>query len=164
MTAVPTTAPPPARRHIGWVPYLVMGALVLLALVVGADRGDGPPSDSERVFSLSRTIACPTCDGQSVAESEAPLAKEIRRDIAVRVDTGETDEQILAYYARTQGEDILLTPPSEGVGGLVWVIPVAGAVIALAALAVVFARWRRRPRVHASDADRDLVAHALEDG
>lgn len=153
-----------ARRHVGWLPYLVMGALVVVALVIGADRGDGPPSDSERVFALSRSIACPTCDGQSVAESEAPLAKEIRRDIARRVDAGETDDQILAYYARTQGEEILLTPPSDGVAGLVWVVPVAGAILALVALGWVFVRWRRRPQVHASEADRDLVAKALGDG
>jgi cytochrome c-type biogenesis protein CcmH len=138
-----------------------MGAILLVALVIGADRGSGPPTDSERVFALSRSIACPTCDGQSVSESEAPLAREIRRDIARRVDAGETDDQILSYYADTQGTEILLTPPSEGIGGLVWVIPVAGALVALAALAFVFLRWKQRPKVHASDADRDLVARAL---
>lgn len=148
-------------RRVGWAPYLVMAVVLVVALVIGADRGSGPPSDSDRVFALSRSIQCPVCDGQAVAESEAVLAKEIRRDIARRVDAGETDEQIRAYYASTYGEDVLLVPPSEGVGGLVWVIPVAGGVVALLALALVFRRWTRRPQVHATEADRDLVAQAL---
>lgn len=148
-------------RRVGWAPYLVMAVVLAVALVIGADRGSGPPSDSDRVFALSRSIQCPVCDGQAVAESEAVLAKEIRRDIARRVDAGETDEQIRAYYASTYGDDVLLVPPSEGVGGLVWVVPVAGGVVALLALALVFRRWTRRPQVHATDADRDLVAQAL---
>ncbi len=151
------------HRRVGWWPYVVMALLLTVALVIGADVGGGPPSDSERVFALSRQILCPKCSGQAVAESESVAAKEIRADIARRVDDGETDDQIRAYYVSRYGEDVLLTPPSEGVAGLVWVIPVAGAIMALAALAFVFRRWQRRPKVHATDADRVLVDRALRE-
>lgn len=151
----------PRRGHVGWMPYIVMAVVLVVALAIGASQSTAAKSDSDRVFALSRTIACPTCDGQSVAESESPLAREIRADIAVRVEEGQTDDQIRDYYVATQGQEILLNPPSTGVAGIMWVIPVLGGVLALAALVAVFARWKRRPQVHATADDREVVARAL---
>lgn len=148
-------------HRVGWLPYVLMGLLVGASLLVAGSVDDTPPSNSDRVFALTRTIQCPVCDGQPVAESESVIAREIRRDIAARVDAGETDDEIRAYYAATQGEDVLLTPSSEGVTGLVWILPVVGLVCALAGLVVVFRRWRARPVAHATAEDRALVARAL---
>jgi cytochrome c-type biogenesis protein CcmH len=151
------------RGSVGWAPYAVMAALVVVALAVGGSGGEAS-TDADRVFALSRAIACPQCDGQPVAESQSPVAQEIRADIARRVDAGETDEQIRGYYADTYGQRVLLRPTSEGVAGLVWVLPVASAVAGIAVLAVVSRRWSRRPLPAASETDAELVARALRDG
>lgn len=136
---------------------LVLGG----CLLVGALGSSGSLTAQDRVTSIAKTIKCPTCSGESVAESQAETSKTIRRDIAERVQNGQTDAEIRAYYQQTYGEEILLTPPNSGVAGLVWVIPVVALVVALAGLVVVFRRWRVRPTARVTDADRALVAEAL---
>ena len=112
--------------------------------------------------SLSEEIACPVCEGESVAQSNAPAALNIRREIARSVDAGRTDDEIRAYLARQYGEEQLLRPRGEGLSALVWVVPV---------VAVVLAAGRSGARLPAlgatadspapSDEDRELVARFL---
>lgn len=165
MTAVTRrdrTARSAGHRHL-WIQWGGIALIVLVALVVGSLRETGPRNDAERVTAVARTIKCPTCQGESVAESDAGPSREIRRDIAERVQKGESDDQIRAYYADRYGDQILLTPPRSGVGALVWVIPVIVVVAALAGLVALFRRLRRQPRLKATDADRELVDRALRD-
>ena len=147
-----------------WAPWAAMAVIVVVALAVGATRDEGPTTNAERVYDVARTIACPECSGQSVAESDISVSREIRRDIAARIEAGQTDDQIRAYYADRFGEEVLLTPSASGATGLVWVLPVVAAVAALAGLVLVFLRWRSRPARAASDADRALVDAALRGG
>ena len=147
------------RPHlIGW---LAMAAVLAVALAVGVVDDGGPRTPEERARNLAETIACPACDGQSVAESDAAASRGIRTLIAERIDQGASDDAIRAELVATWGESILLTPDSSGVAGLVWVLPVVALVLALAGVAYVFWRWRGTATVHASDADRALVDRAL---
>ena len=147
------------RPHlIGW---LAMAAVLVVALAVGVVDDGGPRTPEERARNLAETIACPACDGQSVAESDAAASRGIRTLIAERIDQGASDDAIRDELVATWGESILLTPDSSGVGGLVWVLPVVALVLALAGVAYVFWRWRGTATVHASDADRALVDRAL---
>jgi cytochrome c-type biogenesis protein CcmH len=84
----------------------------------------------------------------------------MKTDIVRRLQAGEDEEQIDAYFVSRYGRSILLTPESSGVASLVWVLPVAALVIAAAGLAVAFRRWRARDAVAVSDADRVLVERA----
>lgn len=153
-----------ARRVPLWVPWAVMAVVVVVALAVGSLGAAAPPTNAERVVTLSRAIRCPQCAGQSVAESEVAVSREIRRDIASRVEQGQTDEDILAYYSADTvfGPDALLSPPAEGVSGVVWVLPVVVAVAAIAALGLAFRRWSGTA-TPATDDDRALVDRALAD-
>ena len=122
------------------------------------DRVDGPPRTNEdRVRSLSEDFACPTCDGQSVAESNAVVAEEIRRDIRRRVDDGQTDLQISDALVTAYGESVDLRPQSGGIIGLIWILPVVVMVFGFAGLAAVFQRWRTTEAKLATDADSELV-------
>jgi len=153
------------RRFPLWLPWSVMAVVVVVALAVGTVGGGESPTNAERVVALTRAIRCPQCAGQSVAESDVAVSREIRRDIAGRVEQGQTDEQILAYYSSDTvfGPDALLSPPSEGAGGVVWVLPVVVAVLGLAGLGLAFRRWSGTS-VRATDDDRALVEQALADG
>jgi len=144
-----------------WLPWAAMVLVLGACFLVGALGSSGSLTAQDRVTSIAKTIKCPTCSGESVAESQAETSKTIRRDIAERVQNGQTDSEIRAYYQQTYGEEILLTPPNSGVAGLVWVIPVVALVVAAAGLVVVFRRWRVRPATRVTDADRALVAEAL---
>jgi cytochrome c-type biogenesis protein CcmH/NrfF len=125
-----------------WLLWPLLGVTLVGALVIGT-RGDGTPrTDADRVTHLTSTFQCPTCRGQSVRDSNAPVASAIRSDVARRVDEGQSDDEIRAAIVRRYGEGVLLNPPSSGVAGLVWVLPVAGLVAALAGLAFAFRRWQ----------------------
>ena len=122
--------------------YALLGLVVVVALGVGiVDRTDDR-TDAERVLDVAGTIRCPACRGQSVAGSDAASAQAIRQEIAERIEAGESDDEIRAYFAATQGEEILLTPPRSGIGALVWIIPVVALVAGSAGLFLAFRRWR----------------------
>lgn len=143
-----------------WLPWLALAAVLVSALVVG--RGsDGPQTPAERSAALSSQLRCPTCQGQSVLDSDAPAAEAIRTEIRRRVDAGESDQDILSYIDGQFADSLLLTPPRSGVGALVWVLPVAAVVVAVAGLAVAFRRWRSGPPPVLSDEDRRRVAEAM---
>jgi cytochrome c-type biogenesis protein CcmH/NrfF len=134
--------------------------VVAAALAVGAAGSDAPSSDAERASAVAGSVRCPTCAGQSVASSDAPAAGQIKAEIERRVAEGESDDEIRAALVRSYGEGILLNPPSSGVAGLVWAVPVAAVVVALAGLAVALRRWRPAVPAPATDDDRLLVAEA----
>lgn len=146
------------RPRVGW---FALVAVVAVALVVAVAGGrDSAPSHAKRADTIARGVRCPTCRGQSVAESAAPAASAIRAEIRRRVDDGQSREEIESYLQGRYGSDILLTPPRRGVGGLVWIVPVVVVAGAAAGLALALQRWSRRSLAHPSDEDRALVAHA----
>ncbi|MEY2570540.1 MAG: cytochrome c-type biosis protein CcmH [Acidimicrobiaceae bacterium] len=118
-------------------------ALVLVGALVFGMQSSGSTSPTDRAQALEQTIKCPTCRGQSVAESDAAASKAIRTEIVRRIADGESDRAIRDYFAAKYGEDILLRPTSSGLAGLVWVLPVAVGVLAASGLGFAFWRWRR---------------------
>jgi cytochrome c-type biogenesis protein CcmH/NrfF len=123
--------------------YVAMAVVAVTVLLVGALDQAGARTEEERVQSISRTIQCPACSGQSVAGSNASSAQAIRAEIADRVAEGQTDDEIRAYFASRYGDQILLTPPSSGAGAVVWVAPVVALAVASLGLALAFKRWQR---------------------
>lgn len=148
----------PAFRRWSW---LVIAALVVVALVRAGVSDGSPRTTEERVRDIAATIKCPTCRSQSVAGSDSSAARAIRTEIARRVDDGESADEIRSAIAATYGEEVLLTPSGSGAEGIVWILPVIALVLGLAALSAAFARWRRVPIVMATDADRAIVERAL---
>lgn len=147
-----------AFRRWSW---LVIAALVVVALGRAATVEGPALTPEERVRNIAATIKCPTCRSQSVADSGAAAARAIRAEITKRVSDGESPDEIRAAVAATYGEDVLLTPSRSGAEGIVWMLPVVALVLGLAGVGAAFARWRREPSGSASEADRELVAKAL---
>lgn len=140
-----------------WVGVFVVGAS---ALAYGAIDEGTPRTNADRAYSLAQDFACPVCQGQSVAESDVPVARNIRREIRVWVDEGRTDEFVRDQLVADFGEDIDYTPPASGISVLVWILPVAALLGGVAGLAVVFRRWNLEARLEASADDIALVAEA----
>jgi len=125
-------------RRLAWA---AVGVAVVVALAIAVtDRA--PRTDAERVDAIAATVACPACAGESARDSVARAAQIVRNEIATRVAAGESDDEIRAALADSYGDSILLTPPRSGAASLVWVLPVAGLVVALAGLGFTFRRWR----------------------
>lgn len=148
-------------RNAGW---LVMAVVLSVALVGGLRADGGPASPEQRARNLAEQVACPSCDGQSVADSDAEASRGIRTYIDDRIAEGASDEQIRTELADAWGEGVLLTPRSSGLAGLVWVLPVVALVLGLAGVGYAFWRWRGAGVAQATAADRELVSRARGDG
>lgn len=145
-----------------WLSWLLMAIITVGALVFGTVDARTTQSDGERVSAISSTIRCPQCRGQSVAESNVTIAREIRADIRIRIAEGQSDDEIRQAYIDRFGRSVVLTPDAGGFTGLVWIVPVVAAALAIAAVALAFARWRTEAAEidTASDEDRSLVEQA----
>jgi len=145
-------------RRLTWG---LLGLVLVVALGVGSRGESGPPTEDQRVRQITSVVRCPTCRGLSAGQSDAPSAESIRDEVRRRVQAGETDAQVKGYLVSRYGEDILLQPKTEGVGLVVWALPLIGATVAVGGLAVVLRRRRVRPGSKVSDADKALVEEAL---
>ena len=130
-----------AMRLPKWLPWALMGIALAAALAVGIVDADDPPTAAERATALARTIRCPQCQGETAAESNVAIAAAIRADIRERVDQGQGDAEIRQVYADLYGDSVLLTPPGEGFGSVLWVIPIVAVVVGAAVLGIA---WRQR--------------------
>jgi cytochrome c-type biogenesis protein CcmH len=144
-----------------WVPWVPLFAVLVLALAVGSLGSRGPVTDDDRVLALSRLVRCPQCDGETAAESNSPAAQNVRVAIDTQVRAGRSDQEVLDFL-EGQFPGRLLTPPADGIAGLVWALPVVALVVAAAGLAVAFRRWSGPRGARATAEDRALVEQALE--
>lgn len=136
--------------------WAFLGLSFILLVLVASIADGGPPTAEERMQSLSESYACPACRGQSVSESNAAVAVNIREFIRNEVTAGASDTEIRDQLVRAYGGEVLLTPPSEGVGVLVWMLPVV--VLAGGGLIVGSAVFgKRRNDLAPTAADERLV-------
>ena len=152
----------PSNQRWRWIPWVVLAVVVSVALAVGATTSSsGPPTASQRAARIDALLRCPSCEGISVANSSASTAAAIRQAVAARVQGGQSDAQIEAFFVSRYGPSILLRPPASGPTVWVWVLPPLGLVVAGAALGLVFWRRRRVAGAPVSDDDLALVDRAL---
>ncbi len=122
-----------------WVGLVGLGLLVAVVGLVLVRPGATPPTDAQRAEAIATELRCPDCAGLSVADSHTASAIEMRRQIAELLDAGETDAAIRDRFVASYGQWVLLQPSTQAF----WVIPLAVAVVGVAA----FGAWlvRRRP-------------------
>jgi cytochrome c-type biogenesis protein CcmH len=94
-----------------------------------------------RARELSRELRCMVCQNQSIDESEAPLARDLRLLVRERLSKGDTDQQVLNFLVARYGEFVLLKPPLESRTFILWALP---PVALLAGAAGLFFALRRR--------------------
>lgn len=152
-----------AKRWPGWAALL----FVVVGLVAfGATRDTGPRTPDDRIESISKRLACPVCQGESVYESRNTASNQIR--VAIRQNVNEgllTDEQIISdVTTRYEGEE-LLVPTANGIEALAWALPATAFVVGVAGLTIAFRRWQLTARRlgTATDDDYALVAAALDE-
>jgi cytochrome c-type biogenesis protein CcmH len=127
-------------------------AALLLGVALAQDITLDP-----RVFEIGNELRCPTCVAESVGESNASIAREMRQIIQEQLDEGRSRAEILAYFQDRYGDWILLSPPRRGVLLLVWLLPVAAVLVAGGGLVVLMRRWRAAADEVAPVAAEDLA-------
>ena len=164
MTAPAARTAPPPRHPVRqkWWWWATMLVVVVVVLVVAARPTPTKGVSGQRAFALATQLKCLQCVGESVGASQSPLAVKFRQEIDRQMRQGRTDDEILNYFAQRYGRQVLETPPSTGVGALVWIVPVLAAAGAVLVLAGTFRRWRgERAELSPTDEDEALVAQAL---
>lgn len=150
------------KKLKSWPVWMLMGVIVVALLAVGATKDSGPRTQGDRIDAISKRLACPTCDGESVYVSRASAAEAIRTQVARDVASGKlTDDQIIGGIARTFNAQVLLVPRATGLDSLVWVLPIAALVCSIVGLAMAFRRWKRQNLGDATAQDIALVERLL---
>ena len=140
-------------------PWIVLGLVVVGALAVAAWPRGGTESVTDHTRRLAAEIRCVDCEGLSVADSSTQTAREQRQDISHRIRAGESDGDIRRVYVDRYGESVLLKPTNNGVGVLVWALPVIVLILGAGGIVIALRRWQRQPRLVATEADEELVEH-----
>jgi cytochrome c-type biogenesis protein CcmH len=117
-------------------------AFVILAVVAGAPHGASAVTPQEvladkalekRARDLSAGLRCLVCQNQSIDDSDAPLAHDLRVLVRERLTAGDTDEEVRDFVVARYGEFVLLKPPLSAATLLLWLMP----LIALAGAGIV---------------------------
>lgn len=130
------------RRSADCPPYIV--ALFLLAAPVWAVQPDEMLSDpalEARARTISQDIRCPVCQGETIDDSNAPVARDLRLIIRERLVAGDSDAAVVDYIVARFGEGVLFNPQAKGVNLVLWL---AGPALLLAGIGVALAAARRR--------------------
>ncbi len=119
-----------------------------------------------RTFDIARNLRCPVCVSESVADSSAQIAQQMRTVIEEKVEEGQTDQQIYAFFQARYGDWILLDPPKRGIHLFVWLLPIVVAVVAVAVVVTLARRWLAASRVpvNATDGELERVRRLLAEG
>lgn len=131
--------------------------LLLLALVGAWLAPQGFAQEVQlqaRVFEIAGQLRCPVCVSESVADSNAPLAQQMRQLIQQQLEEGRSEAEIFAYFTSRYGDWIMLDPPKRGVHLLVWLLPVLAVAIGVVFISLAVRRWLARSR-EAPDVDQD---------
>jgi len=138
-------------------------AVMLLLLCAVAARAADPvavvvddPVMAKRVEDLTQTLRCLVCQNQTIADSHATLAIDLKNQIIEKMQQGQTDEQIVDYLVQRYGDFVLYRPPVKATTVALWFGPAALLVLGVYVLFRYLIRRRRERPADAplSDAER----------
>ena len=130
-----------------WARFCVLACgLVLMCLAIGARADTDPLAD--RMHQLTQDLRCLVCQNESLADSHAPLAMDLKREIRAKMAQGESDAQIRDFLLQRYGDFVNYHPPLKASTLLLWVGPL------LLLMAGGFVVWRTvRGRVGREEGD-----------
>ncbi|MDG4717578.1 MULTISPECIES: cytochrome c-type biogenesis protein [Thalassospira] len=113
------------------------------AMAVNPDEMLSNPALEKRARDISQELRCLVCQNQSIDDSDAELARDLRVLVRERLIAGDSNEEAIDYIVARYGDYVLLNPPLKPETYILWGSPV---VLALLALLAVFAFYRRKQR------------------
>lgn len=116
-------------------------ALVLTALALAAPALAGSRPDAA---AIETKLVCPVCH-ETLDQSTAPIAQEMKVEIRKRIAEGWTEKQIIDEMVANFGPGVLSTPSKHGFDLLAWVLPIGGAMAGVVVLGLGARHWTRQP-------------------
>jgi len=145
---------------------LLLGALALPAHAYQPDETLADPALESRARDLSKGLRCLVCQNQSIDDSDAPLARDLRIILRERLTAGDSDQEAIAFITARYGDFVLLKPPITPATWALWFGPAA--LLLIGAGGIVIAMRRRKAAAEAppeslTDAERARLAALLRD-
>ncbi|WP_420584047.1 cytochrome c-type biogenesis protein [Ruegeria sp.] len=135
---------------------LILALIASPLFAVQPDEVLDDPVLEQRARDLSTGLRCLVCRNESIDESNAELARDLRLLLRERLVAGDTDEEAIAFIVDRYGEYVLLKPTTSGSNLMLWL---AGPIMLLIAAAIGWSFLRSRARVQA-EGDKDALTEA----
>jgi cytochrome c-type biogenesis protein CcmH len=140
---------------------MIRRLLLVLALLVSAapafavnpDEMLADPALESRARAISAELRCMVCQNQSIDDSNAELAKDLRLLVRKRITDGDSDQQVMSYIVSRYGEFVLLKPRFEAKTVLLWGAPILLILLGGLSLVVFARRYAGQPTGSALTAD-----------
>jgi len=145
---------------LAWVLVLSMSFAMPAAHAGEAQPVSADPALEARVLALSAELRCLVCQNQTIADSHADLAVDLRNQVREMLKRGDSPEQVKAYMTERYGDFVLYRPPVKNTTALLWYGPVALLVLGVVVLIWVIRRRSRLPadRFEADPDETDVKA------
>ncbi|WP_126402159.1 cytochrome c-type biogenesis protein [Blastochloris tepida] len=140
-----------SRKH--WLRGAIVAlalAAPLPALAVQPSEMLPDPAQEARAREISKELRCMVCQNQSIDDSDAGLAKDLRILVRERIQAGDSDQQVLEFLTSRYGDFVLLRPPFDLATALLWLSPAA--ILLAGGIGIAFAARRRRATAAAKPA------------
>jgi cytochrome c-type biogenesis protein CcmH len=157
----------PRRRRASFIVglcLLLLSASRLVAVEPSEMLAD--PSLEARARAVSKELRCMVCQNQSIDDSDAPLAHDLRVLVRERLKAGDSDAQVMNFLVARYGEFVLLRPPFAWHTAALWGLPPAALLVGLAAIVLVVRRRRGAPVAEVANlsaAEEDKLSELLRD-
>jgi cytochrome c-type biogenesis protein CcmH len=125
---------------------LFVPLLLTTKLAIGIDADSLPdPALQSRYQNLTRELRCVQCQNQTIADSDAPIAVDLRRELRELLSTGKSDDEVLKFLTDRYGDFVLYRPPFAARTWILWGGPAAALLIAILTAGIVIRRRSRLP-------------------
>lgn len=144
---------------------LAISALTLIsvAYAIEPDEQLADPALEARARALSREIRCVVCQSESIDDSNAPLARDLRLVVRERITAGDTNAQVKDYLVARYGDFVLLKPRLTAGTVALWLAPAVAALAGLVGAFVVLRRRRERDKPAPLSAEETAALRGIEE-
>ncbi len=140
-------------KALHWL-ALAMTLAFTNAMAKEAPLAAADPAIEKRMLSLAAELRCLVCQNQTIADSNAPLAEDLRRQVREMIARGDSDKQIIEFMTQRYGDFVLYRPPLKGTTAALWFGPFA---LLLGGLTIFIVVLRRRSRLAADRFEPDQI-------
>ena len=120
----------------------ILAILIVLSVAACATE---TPTIEERAQSIDQRLMCPVCPAETIDQSQADVAIQMRELVREKLRDGESEDQIFNFFVDRYDKGVLAEPPAEGFNILVWVIPPLAFLLGLALIWLGFRQLTRSP-------------------
>ncbi len=129
-----------------WIVWLSLPFWAGLALANEAAPASADPVLEARMMRISSELRCLVCQNQTIADSHAGLAVDLRQQVREMLQKGQSEQEIIAYMTARYGDFVLYRPPFKATTALLWIGPGVMVVAGLTILVIVLRRRSRMPQ------------------